>query len=114
MKSKAILILSLFLSLGAEAKPIDPCKLYGRIQVVEHFEDVKVKVVLHFEDVRVKKVSSRARRPGEWQMVEHFPDFKIKFVSHFPDFKIKYVLHFPGCVKRLANWIRGLIIAGQD
>jgi hypothetical protein len=35
--------------------------------------------------------------PGEWTMVEHFPDYKIKFVEHFPDYKIKFVEHFPGC-----------------
>jgi len=32
---------------AAEGKP-DKCRLYGKIQVVEHFGDVKIQVVEHF------------------------------------------------------------------
>ena len=50
-----------------------------------HFPDLKVKTVQHFPD-----------DCGEWQFVEHFPDFKIQYVEHFPDLKIQRVEHFPG------------------
>ena len=60
-------------------------KLQGKVQVVEHFPDLKVKQVTHFPDAC-----------GKWQVVEHFPDFKVQFVEHFPDLKIQYVEHFPG------------------
>ena len=34
---------------------------------------------------QVKKVSHFPDRCGEWQMVDHFPDFTVKFVRSFPD-----------------------------
>ena len=80
----------------AAGKP-DKCALFGKIQFVEHFPDVKVKVVQHFPDIKVKVVEHFPDGPGKWQMVEHFPDFKVQIVEHFPDYKIKYVEHFPGC-----------------
>jgi hypothetical protein len=71
-------------------------KLYGRIQVVQHFPDVKVQVVEHFPDVRVQVVEHFPSSCGKWQMVEHFPDTKVQLVQHFPDVKIQYVKAFPG------------------
>jgi hypothetical protein len=70
--------------------------LKGKVQVVEHFPDIKVQVVEHFPDLKVKTVQHFPDDCGEWQFVEHFPDFKIQYVQHFPDVKIQFVEHFPG------------------
>ena len=75
----------------------DKCTLYGKIQFVEHFPDVRVQVVEHFPDLRVKLVEHFPDAPGKWQIVEHFPDYKVQLVEHFPDIKIEWVEHFPGC-----------------
>lgn len=71
-------------------------RLYGKVQIVEHFPDLKVQVVEHFPDLKVQKVTSFPDSCGKWQIVEHFPDFKIQLVEHFPDLKIQWVEHFPG------------------
>lgn len=70
--------------------------LHGKVKVVEHFSDLKVKIKSSFADLKVKTVEHFANRCGEWQFVEHFPDFKIKFVQHFPDITIEFVSSFPG------------------
>lgn len=95
---RLVLLLPL-LSLGTPAAPDDcppPAELYGKIQVVDSFADCEVKVVDSFEDLRVQVVSSFADSPGEWEMVESFPDYTITFVESFPDVEIKYVDSFPG------------------
>ncbi|MBP0019853.1 MAG: hypothetical protein J7647_20155 [Cyanobacteria bacterium SBLK] len=71
-------------------------KLAGKVKVVESFPDLKVKPVISFPDLKVKPVTSFPDDCGEWQFVEHFPDFKIKFVESFPDIEIKFVESFPG------------------
>lgn len=75
----------------------EKCKLFGKIQFVDSFPDVKVQVVESFPDIRVQKVSSFADSAGEWEVVEHFPDFKVQVVESFPDYKVQYVDSFPGC-----------------
>ena len=60
-------------------------KLYGKIQEVSSFPDVKV-----------QKVSSFPDTCGKWQMVSSFPDTKVQFVTSFPDVKVQYVTSFPG------------------
>lgn len=82
------------------SQPIELDKIYGRIQIVDHFPDYKVKKVDHFPDIRVQFVDHFPDSPGKWKLVEHFPDFKIKWVDHFEDFKIKEVDHFPGVVNK--------------
>lgn len=71
-------------------------KLYGNIQEVSSFPDVKVQVVSSFPDVKVQKVSSFPDKCGKWKMVTSFPDTKVQFVTSFPDVKIQYVTSFPG------------------
>lgn len=71
-------------------------KLYGKVQVVNSFPDLKVQVVNSFPDLKVQVVNSFPDSCGEWQMVNSFPDFKIQFVNSFPDIKIQYVNSFPG------------------
>ena len=41
-------------------------KLYGKIQFVESFADIKVKVVESFPDLKVKIVGSFPNDCGEW------------------------------------------------
>ncbi len=60
-------------------------KLFGKIQIVTSFPDVKV-----------QKVSSFPDSCGKWQFVTSFPDTKVQFVTSFPDVKIQYVSSFPG------------------
>ena len=71
-------------------------KLYGRIQIVESFPDIRVEVVNDFPDLNVQLVDFLPNRCGEWQIVNDFPDIRIQIVSSFPDIKIKYVNSFPG------------------
>ena len=73
------------------------CELYGKIQFVDSFPDVKVKAVTSFPDIKVKMVESFADSPGEWKAVDSFPDYKVQWVSSFPDYKVKFVDSFPGC-----------------
>ena len=80
----------------ASGKP-DKCKLYGKIQWVTSFPDVKVEVVDSFPDIKVMIVSAFPDGPGKWQIVDSFPDYKVQQVSSFPDYKIKFVTSFPGC-----------------
>lgn len=70
--------------------------LYGKVQIVDRFPDIKIKIVDSFPDLKVKNVQSFPNSCGKWQYVDRFPDFKIKFVDSFPDLKIKYVDSFPG------------------
>ena len=71
-------------------------KLSGKVQIVDHFPDLKIQVVEHFPDLKVQKVEHFPDACGKWQIVEHFPDLKVQIVEHFPDLKIKLVDHFPG------------------
>ena len=71
-------------------------KLYGNIQVVDAFPDIKVQIVDAFPDLNVQIVDAFPDDCGKWKMVTAFPDVKIQFVTAFPDIKIKYVDAFPG------------------
>ena len=70
--------------------------LYGRVQIVENFADLKVQEVDSFPDLKVQHVTSFPLKCGEWQLVDSFPDFKIQIVDSFPDLKVQYVDSFPG------------------
>lgn len=71
-------------------------KLYGKIQVVDAFPDIKVQIVDAFPDLKVKEVDAFPDDCGKWKFVDAFPDTKIQFVDAFPDVKIQYVDAFPG------------------
>jgi len=71
-------------------------KLYGKVQVVTSFPDIKVQVVDSFPDLKVQTVTSFPDSCGKWQDTTSFPDLKVQFVTSFPDIKIKYVTSFPG------------------
>jgi hypothetical protein len=71
-------------------------KLYGKVQIVNSFPDIKVQIVSSFPDLKVQRVNSFPDRCGKWQFVNSFPDFKIQYVNSFPDIKVKFVDSFPG------------------
>jgi hypothetical protein len=71
-------------------------QLWGKVQFVTSFPDIKIQYVESFPDIRVKFVSSFPDRCGLWQITESFPDFKVQVVESFPDVKIKVVDSFPG------------------
>jgi hypothetical protein len=71
-------------------------KMYGKVQVVTSFPDIKVQVVSSFADLKVQTVNSFPDSCGKWQFVNSFPDFKIQYVNSFPDIKIMMVNSFPG------------------
>jgi hypothetical protein len=70
--------------------------LYGDVQFVESFPDIKVQIVNSFPDLKVKLVESFPDECGEWKIVEYFPDVKVQIVESFPDIRIQYVESFPG------------------
>ncbi len=71
-------------------------KLYGKIQFVTSFPDLKVQVVESFPDLEVQIVEAFPDKCGKWQIVNSFPDLKVQIVESFPDIKIKFVESFPG------------------
>lgn len=71
-------------------------KLFGKVQYVTSFPDIKVQFVTSFPDIKVEFVTSFPDKCGKWQEVSSFPDFKIQVVSSFPDLKIQKVTSFPG------------------
>ncbi len=70
--------------------------LYGKIQFVQNFPDIKVQLVENFPDIKVKIVENFPNDCGEWQIVNNFPDVKVQLVENFPDIKVKLVENFPG------------------
>jgi hypothetical protein len=86
---------------GSSSSKISGCyfkgkKLYGKVQIVDYFPDIKVQVVDYFPDLKVQKVDYFPTSCGKWQFVDYFPDIKIQFVDYFPDIKIQFVDYFPG------------------
>lgn len=71
-------------------------KLYGKVEFVTSFPDIKIEYVTSFPDINVKFVNSFANDCGEWKEVSSFPDFKVQVVTSFPDLKVKKVTSFPG------------------
>ena len=74
-------------------------KLYGKVKIVDNFEDIKVKIVNSFEDVDVKIVDSFENSCGKVKIVENFEDVKVKIVDNFEDIKVKIVNSFEGVKK---------------
>lgn len=71
-------------------------KLYGKVEFVTSFPDIKIEYVTSFPDIKVKFVTSFPDDCGEWQEVSSFPDFKVQVVTSFPDLKVEKVTSFPG------------------
>ena len=70
--------------------------LWGKVQFVSSFPDIKIQYVDSFADIKVKFVTSFPDKCGLWQKTESFPDFKVQVVTSFPDIKVKVVDSFPG------------------
>lgn len=70
--------------------------LWGDVQVVRSFPDIKVQIVESFPDLKVQVVESFPDKCGKWKFVTSFPDVKIQYVESFPDLKIAFVTSFPG------------------
>ncbi len=73
--------------------------LYGKVKIVDSFEDIKVKIVDAFEDADIKIVDAFENSCGKVKIVEHFEDVKVKIVDSFEDIKIKMVDSFEGVKK---------------
>jgi hypothetical protein len=98
----AIVLFCSFALKTSSSGPIDDncmCKgkkMYGKVQFVTSFPDIKVQVVNSFPDLKVQMVESFPDKCGKWQAVTSFPDVKVQIVESFPDVKIQYVNSFPG------------------
>ena len=82
--------------INAENCTFNGFPLYGDMQVVDSFPDIKVQVVDSFPDLKVELVDSFPDDCGQWKIVESFPDVKIQYVDSFPDIKVQFVTSFPG------------------
>ena len=71
-------------------------KLYGKVQFVTSFPDIKIQYVTSFPDLKVQMVNSFPNSCGKWQPVTSFPDIKVQIVNSFPDIKVQIVNSFPG------------------
>lgn len=74
--------------------------LYGKVKIVDSFEDIKVKIVDAFEDADIKIVGSFENTCGKVKIVDSFEDVKVKIVDSFEDIKIKIVDSFEGVKKK--------------
>ncbi len=71
-------------------------KLYGKVQFVTSFPDIKIQYVKNFPDIKVKFVTNFPDKCGLWQETKNFPNFKVQIVDNFPDLKVQIVDNFPG------------------
>lgn len=62
-------------------------KLYGKVKIVDSFEDIKVKIVDAFEDADIKIVDAFEDSCGKVKIVDSFEDIKIKIVNSFEGVK---------------------------
>lgn len=65
-------------------------QLYGKVKIVNHFADFKVKVVSYNADLNVDTTRSHPSQCGEWKFTEHFEDFSIELVNSSPDFTVSF------------------------
>ncbi len=70
--------------------------LYGKVQFVDVFPDIKIQMVDTLGDIKVKFVDAFADSCGEWQIVDVLPDFKVQVVEYGADLKVEEVSDFPG------------------
>ena len=70
-------------------------RLWGEIQFVISFSDIKIQYEESFPDTKVKFVASFPDKCGLWQITESFPDIKVQIVASFSDIKVKVVESFP-------------------
>ncbi|CAA6803447.1 MAG: Unknown protein [uncultured Sulfurovum sp.] len=98
---KSLSILILFTGGTLSANSSTPCTkngitLYGKVQFVDSFPDLKIEYVDSFPDIDVEFVSSFPSTCGKWKIVDSFPDFKVQIVTSFPDLKVRKFTAFAG------------------
>ena len=81
---------------GRDACTWNGYPLYGDVEIVDSFPDIKVEIVNSFPDLKVELVDSFPDDCGQWKIVDSFPDVKIQYVTSFPDVKVQFVDSFPG------------------
>ena len=103
MNSKALkrIFLGILLGLSSLMANEKPCelngfKLYGRVEFVDAFPDLRIEYVTVFSDIDVEFVSAFADSCGKWEEVDSFPDLKVQVVTSFADLKVRKVTVFPG------------------
>ena len=112
MKRLILIIATIALTMGAMATEVtidkEHCtitkdgktyKLYGKVKIVDCFEDIKVKIVDCFEDVDIKIVDCFEDSCGKVKIVDSFEEVKVKIVDCFEDVKVKIVDCFEGVKK---------------
>lgn len=71
-------------------------KLYGKVQIVDNWPDIKVEIVSSFPDLKAKIVDNWADSCGEFIVTDSWPDLKVQIVTSFPDLKVRLVENWPG------------------
>ena len=71
-------------------------RLYGKVRIVDNFEDIRVRIVDNFEDVRVRLVENFEDECGRVRVVDNFEDVKVRIVDNFEDIKVRIVDNFEG------------------
>ncbi|MCS7076769.1 MAG: hypothetical protein NZ455_08675 [Bacteroidia bacterium] len=99
-----LLLIAIYLFTGGttfQEKPSrelsDPCKIYGKIKLVENGEDIRVKVVSSGEKLRVRYVTENPSSPGQWELVVSGAQYKVKIVESGEHFTIREVKSGEGC-----------------
>ena len=71
-------------------------RLYGKVKIVDNFQDLKVKIVDDFEDAKIKVVDNFENSCGRVRVVDNFEDVRVKIVDNYEDLKVKLVDNFEG------------------
>ena len=71
-------------------------KLYGKVRIVDSFEDIKVRLVDSFEDVDIRLVNGFEGSCGKVRLVDSFEEVKVRIVDSFEDIKVRLVDGFEG------------------
>ena len=90
-------MLGLIFALAASIGPVctyNGHTLYGRVQFVDRFPDIKIKVVQHFPDLNVQRVRRFPDKCGKWQIGNR--GLKVKIVTQGEDITVRWVARFPG------------------
>lgn len=74
-------------------------KLYGRIQFVDTFPDIRIRIVTSKPNLRVVKKQSNAIQCGEWQIVNFAPSIRIMIDQKHGEIDVQYVDFSPGVPK---------------
>ncbi len=65
--------------------------LYGKIKIVDDYEDVRVKIVDDYEDVRIEIVDDYSNSCGRIEIVDDYEDVRVKIVDDYEDVRVDIV-----------------------